>query len=153
MQSSQSAQRPPSGPIDVEKNLNTTDSDSTDAQVQQQAQQIHGHGFGPAPEGGLKAWLAVAGSASIFFSCLGFLNSFGVFQEYYMANQLSHRSSDDISWIGSLMSFIQFAGGAFAGPLFDRYGSWVCFRKPGWPRGVLTRERVANVDRLSAPAR
>ncbi|KAL2260314.1 hypothetical protein VTK26DRAFT_5712 [Humicola hyalothermophila] len=78
-----------------------------------------------APEGGLRAWLVVVGSAFIFFSCLGFLNSFGVFQEYYMANQLQDRSPDDIAWIGSLMSFAQFGGGAVSGPLFDRFGSWV----------------------------
>lgn len=83
----------------------------------------------PAPEGGLKAWLVVLGSASIFFSCLGFMNSFGVFQEYYMANQLRDRSPDEVAWIGSLMSFVQFFGGAVSGPLFDRYGAWVI--RPG----------------------
>lgn len=80
-----------------------------------------------APDGGLEAWLAAAGAASIFFSCFGFANSFGVFQEYYMTHQLRDRSPSDISWIGSLSAFIQFAFGAIAGPLFDRYGGWVRF--------------------------
>lgn len=79
----------------------------------------------PAPDGGARAWLVVVGSASIFFSCLGFMNSFGVFQEYYTTNQLRGESPDKVAWIGSLMSFLQFAGGAIAGPLFDRYGTWV----------------------------
>ncbi|GAB1313394.1 hypothetical protein MFIFM68171_03604 [Madurella fahalii] len=83
----------------------------------------------PAPDGGLRAWFVVAGAASIFFSCLGFLNSFGVFQEYYMANQLRDWTPDAIAWIGSLSAFIQFAAGAIAGPLFDRYGVWVV--RPG----------------------
>lgn len=36
--------------------------------------------FPPAPDGGRRAWLVAAGSASIFFSCLGFMNSVGVFR-------------------------------------------------------------------------
>ncbi|SPQ20357.1 995f569a-17f5-484b-9580-d0c186c96f4c [Thermothielavioides terrestris] len=86
-------------------------------------------GIPPAPDGGLRAWLAVAGSACIFFSCLGFQNSFGVFEQYYLSHQLRDQSPDDVAWIGSLTAFIQFAGGAVAGPLFDRYGVWVV--RPG----------------------
>ncbi|KAF5547658.1 riboflavin transporter MCH5 [Fusarium napiforme] len=79
----------------------------------------------PAPDGGLQAWLVAAGSACIFFSCLGFANSFGVLQEYYMTHQLQGHSEDAIAWIGSVSTFIQFAVGALSGPMFDRYGSWV----------------------------
>ncbi|KAJ4072967.1 hypothetical protein NW756_014430 [Fusarium oxysporum] len=78
-----------------------------------------------APDGGLQAWLVAAGSACIFFSCLGFANSFGVLQEYYMTHQLRGHSEDAIAWIGSISTFIQFAVGALSGPMFDRYGSWV----------------------------
>jgi hypothetical protein len=81
--------------------------------------------FGPAPDGGLRAWLVAFGAACIFFSCLGFMNAFGVFQEYYMTHQLSHKTADDIAWIGSVAAFVQFATGAIAGGLFDRYGPWV----------------------------
>ncbi|KAF5684590.1 riboflavin transporter MCH5 [Fusarium circinatum] len=63
----------------------------------------------PAPDGGLQAWLVAAGSACIFFSCLGFANSFGVLQEYYMTHQLQGHSEDAIAWIGSISTFIQFA--------------------------------------------
>ncbi|KAM0210742.1 hypothetical protein ACHAPA_009024 [Fusarium lateritium] len=79
----------------------------------------------PAPDGGTQAWLVAAGAGCIFFSCLGFANSFGVMQEYYMSHQLQGHSVDKIAWIGSMSTFIQFAGGALAGPMFDRYGSWV----------------------------
>jgi hypothetical protein len=79
----------------------------------------------PAPDGGLQAWLVAAGSACIFFSCLGFANSFGVLQEYYITHQLKGHSEDAIAWIGSISTFIQFAVGALSGPMFDRYGSWV----------------------------
>ena len=79
----------------------------------------------PAPDGGLQAWFVAAGAACIFFSCLGFTNSFGVMQEYYMTHQLRGNSADAVAWIGSVSTFIQFAAGALSGPLFDRYGSWV----------------------------
>jgi hypothetical protein len=94
--------------------------------------------FGPAPEGGFRAWSVAFGAACISFATLGFINSFGVFQEYYMTHQLQDRSADDIAWIGSLSTFLQFAVGAIGGPLFDRYGSWVS--------SVLLTARELSID-------
>ncbi|KAL2195934.1 major facilitator superfamily domain-containing protein [Corynascus similis CBS 632.67] len=105
----------------------TTDSESAKATLG--ASGPGPAGFPPAPDGGIRAWLVVAGAACIFFSCLGFMNSVGVFQAYYMSHQLRDHSPDTVAWISSLMSFIQFAGGALTGPLFDRFGSWVI--RPG----------------------
>ncbi|KAK4118205.1 MFS general substrate transporter [Parathielavia appendiculata] len=104
-------------------------TDSTDTESGKGTLTSGSRGFSAAPDGGARAWLVVAGAACIFFSCLGFMNSFGVFQEYYMANQLRHHSPDDVAWIGSLTAFLQFAGGALAGPMFDRFGAWVI--RPG----------------------
>lgn len=81
--------------------------------------------FGPAPDGGTRAWLNAAGGFCIFFGCLGFTSCFGVLQEYYTTHQLRDHTADEVAWIGSLSSFIQFAGGAIGGPMFDRYGVWV----------------------------
>jgi hypothetical protein len=81
--------------------------------------------LGPAPDGGLTAWLNAFGGFCIFFCCLGFTSCFGVLQQYYSTHQLKDHSMDQIAWIGSLASFIQFAGGAIGGPMFDRYGAWV----------------------------
>ncbi|RYP58738.1 hypothetical protein DL769_008825 [Monosporascus sp. CRB-8-3] len=81
--------------------------------------------FGPAPEGGAGAWLVAAGGGAILFSTLGFANSFGTFEQYYLTHQLQDRSSSDISWIGSLAMFLQFFSGMLSGPLFDRYGEKV----------------------------
>ncbi|KXJ87990.1 major facilitator superfamily domain-containing protein [Microdochium bolleyi] len=78
-----------------------------------------------APEGGAQAWLVAAGGAAIFFSTLGFGNSFGAFQEYYMTKLMVGESASSVSWIGSLASFLQFFAGMLGGPLFDRYGSGV----------------------------
>ena len=79
------------------------------------------------PDGGLRAWLVIAGGASIFFCCLGFGNSFGTFEAYYLAHQLKGQSPDNIAWIGSVSAFLPFATGVLGGPLFDRYGAKVCF--------------------------
>lgn len=89
--------------------------------------------FGPAPDGGTRAWLVAVGAHFVLFACLGYANSFGVFQEYYLHNQLSGESPDKIAWIGSLVPFLQLAMGVFSGPAFDRYGAWVR------PQDVVTR--------------
>ncbi|KAF2276997.1 putative MFS monocarboxylate transporter [Westerdykella ornata] len=81
--------------------------------------------FVPAPEGGTRAWIVAAGGGAIFFSTLGFANSFGTFEEYYLSHQLKDWSASDISWIGSLAIFLQFFAGMLSGPLFDRYGEKV----------------------------
>ncbi|KAH0848285.1 putative MFS monocarboxylate transporter [Fonsecaea pedrosoi] len=81
--------------------------------------------FDPPPDGGLRAWLVTVGAACITFSALGFTNAFGVFEEYYLSHQLTEKSPDDIAWIGSIAAFLQFAVGAVAGPVFDRYGIWI----------------------------
>ncbi|KAK1975008.1 riboflavin transporter MCH5 [Colletotrichum cereale] len=77
------------------------------------------------PEGGRRAWLVAAGTAGILFCSLGYTNSFGVFQAYYMRNQLQDHSPDEISWIGSIQAFLVFSSGAIGGPVFDRYGAWI----------------------------
>lgn len=81
--------------------------------------------FGPAPEGGPRAWVVAGGGSAIFFSTLGFANSFGTFEEYYLRHQLKDWSASGISWIGSLGIFLQFFAGMLSGPLFDRYGEKV----------------------------
>lgn len=68
------------------------------------------------PDGGVKAWLVAAGGFATFFCCLGFSNSFGSFQEYYMSHQLQGESADRIAWIGSISAFLQFAGGMVEDP-------------------------------------
>lgn len=74
----------------------------------------------------LRAWLVLLGAFSAFFCSVGFINAFGVFQEYYRAHQLSDHSDFDISWIGSFSTFAIFAGSPLAGVLVDRVGPTVC---------------------------
>lgn len=79
----------------------------------------------PAPDGGSRAWTVAAGGAAILFCCLGFANSFGVFEQYYLTHQLQGHSPDKIAWVGSISAYLQFGAGMFGGPMFDRYGARV----------------------------
>ncbi|RYP75651.1 hypothetical protein DL769_003781 [Monosporascus sp. CRB-8-3] len=104
----------------------TTTLNEVDAANTSQHKHAHKHhDFGPHPDGGLKAWLVAAGGGTVFFCCLGFTNSFGAFEAYYLTHQLSHKTPDDVAWIGSLAAFLMFAVGMLAGPLFDRFGAKV----------------------------
>lgn len=80
-----------------------------------------------APDGGARAWMVAAGTACILFCTMGYTNSFGVFEAYYMSHQLRNETPDRIAWIGSLQNFLIFASGAIGGPLFDRYGAKVIY--------------------------
>ncbi|PNS18664.1 hypothetical protein CAC42_5203 [Sphaceloma murrayae] len=72
------------------------------------------------PDGGLQAWLQVAGGFSLFFNTWGNLNTFGVFQTYYESGRLFQETSSNIAWIGAIQSFLVLAVSVLAGPLFDR---------------------------------
>lgn len=72
------------------------------------------------PDGGLQAWLHVAGSFMLYFNTWGILNAFGVYQTYYASGALFDTSSSDISWIGSLAAFMLLITGCVAGPIYDR---------------------------------
>jgi hypothetical protein len=102
-----------------------SDTGTQEPEVEKQDSNKDVNGLDKAPDGGLQAWLVAAGGFSIAFCCLGFVNSFGTFEEYYLANQLKDYTPDDVAWIGSTTAFLQFFVGLFAGPLFDRYGAWV----------------------------
>nr|WNZ75668.1 hypothetical protein [Trichoderma harzianum] len=85
------------------------------------------------PEGGLRAWLVVFGCWCTSFASFGYVNSFGVYETYYLKTFLSGHSPSDVAWIGALQSFAQFSAALVAGPLADRYGAMVII----WPFSVL----------------
>lgn len=81
---------------------------------------------GPAPDGGLQAWLVVAGTFVLIMTNFGLLTSYGVFQTYYLSHQLSHIPSSTVSWIGSLQTFMILGGSFVFGKISDDYGCrWV----------------------------
>jgi len=71
------------------------------------------------PDGGLRAWLQVLGCWLVFFNVWGFTFSFGLFQSYYELDLLSDESPSDISWIGTVASYLLIVIGVVSGPLFD----------------------------------
>ncbi|KAK7419586.1 hypothetical protein QQX98_003177 [Neonectria punicea] len=77
------------------------------------------------PEGGLQAWLVVAGSAATMFCTFGYLTGFGIYQSWYGSHQLKDYDQSDISWIGSFQIFLTFSVGLVGGPIMDRYGTVV----------------------------
>ncbi|TGO26838.1 hypothetical protein BPAE_0052g00280 [Botrytis paeoniae] len=72
---------------------------------------------GPPPDGGVVAWTQVLVGHLIIMNTWGFINSFGVFQEYYI--DFLGRSPSDVSWIGSIQVFLVFFIGTFTGRLTD----------------------------------
>ncbi|ROV95205.1 hypothetical protein VMCG_08563 [Cytospora schulzeri] len=70
----------------------------------------------------LRSFLPVVGAGLSFFSGVGLLNSFGVFEVYYKANLLQDKSESDISWIGSVSMFMLYIIAPLAGVLVDKLG-------------------------------
>ncbi|KAF5376605.1 hypothetical protein D9757_009599 [Collybiopsis confluens] len=76
------------------------------------------------PEGGLRAWLSVLGGFMIMICTLAFGSSFGVYQDYYTRIFLNEHTASQISWIGSLQTFLLFGSGIYAGRLYDKGYFW-----------------------------
>ncbi|KAJ6626626.1 major facilitator superfamily domain-containing protein [Mycena sp. CBHHK59/15] len=72
------------------------------------------------PEGGFRAWSTVAGAFLVQFCGFGYTTSFGVYQDFYVRDYLTHSSSSAISWIGSVNAFLVISGGLISGRLYDR---------------------------------
>ncbi|KAI1378056.1 MFS general substrate transporter [Hypoxylon crocopeplum] len=81
-------------------------------------------GFNPAdfPDGGLEAWLVVAGGFCALFSTFGLVNCVGVFVNYYVESPLSNYSASTVSWITSIQVFMMSGLNAVMGRLYDSYG-------------------------------
>ncbi|OJJ07373.1 hypothetical protein ASPVEDRAFT_46715 [Aspergillus versicolor CBS 583.65] len=94
--------------------LSTTEEPSTERPSKEPA------GPSPPPNGGIIAWLHVAGGFMLFFNTWGMMNTFGVFQTYYESGALIQRSSSDISWIGSVQATMLLMVGFITGPIYDR---------------------------------
>ncbi|KAJ0412993.1 major facilitator superfamily domain-containing protein [Aspergillus carlsbadensis] len=74
------------------------------------------------PDGGVVAWLVILGCWCASFCSFGWLNSVGVFQEYYQNDLLRDYSTSTVSWIPSLELFFMLGMGPIVGAIFDRYG-------------------------------
>ncbi|KAG8747617.1 hypothetical protein FRC10_000160 [Ceratobasidium sp. 414] len=59
------------------------------------------------PDGGVAAWTTVAGAWLVLFCTFGYVNAFGVFEDYYSREYMTNKTSSDIAW------------GLVSGKLFD----------------------------------
>ncbi|KAJ7892922.1 MFS general substrate transporter [Mycena olivaceomarginata] len=71
------------------------------------------------PDGGLTAWMTVAGAWLVLFSTFGYLYSFGVYETFYSLEYLTNHTPSSIAWIGSFQLMMPFALGIVSGKLFD----------------------------------
>ncbi|KAI1640746.1 major facilitator superfamily domain-containing protein [Biscogniauxia mediterranea] len=75
-----------------------------------------------APDGGVTAWLVILGTWCSSFCAYGWVNSVGIFQEYYETGPLKEYTPSQISWIPSLQIFFMSFLGPVIGRLNDAYG-------------------------------
>ncbi|KAI0595153.1 major facilitator superfamily domain-containing protein [Biscogniauxia sp. FL1348] len=74
------------------------------------------------PDGGVTAWLVILGAWCSSFCAYGWVNSVGIFQEYYETGPLKAYTPSQISWIPSLQIFFMSFLGPVVGRLNDAYG-------------------------------
>ena len=72
----------------------------------------------PPPDGGVRAWSTACLTSLVIFNSWGFVNSFGLFQTYYV-NVMHLGENSAVSWIGSLQVFLVFGIGTFSGRALD----------------------------------
>ncbi|KAK7434243.1 hypothetical protein VKT23_020293 [Stygiomarasmius scandens] len=70
-------------------------------------------------EGGLAAWSTVVAAWIMQFCTSGYVNAFGVYQDFYTRGYLHSSSASTISWIGSTNNLLVFGGGLIFGRIFD----------------------------------
>ncbi|KKY19338.1 putative mfs monocarboxylate transporter [Diplodia seriata] len=71
----------------------------------------------PPPDGGLKAWLQVLAGHLTLFCTWGYLNSWGLFQAYYVSEY--NLPASTVSWVVSIQIFMINLLAGFSGRLFD----------------------------------
>jgi hypothetical protein len=79
--------------------------------------------IGPPPDGGLRAWLVVVGSAFSIFCVLGLVTGAGQFQAYYLTHQLAGYTQSKVAWLASIQITLTFGGAVISGALFDAYSA------------------------------
>ena len=69
-----------------------------------------------------QAWFVIGGASTCLFCTVGFMNSFGIFQEYYTTHQLAQSSQSTIAWLGATSVFFLFSISVISGAMLDMFG-------------------------------
>ena len=69
-----------------------------------------------------RAWLVIFGAFTCAFCTVGFMNSFGIFQEYYAKNQLASVSTSTIAWVCAISVLFLFGISVISGGMLDVFG-------------------------------
>ncbi|KZW04433.1 MFS general substrate transporter [Exidia glandulosa HHB12029] len=70
-------------------------------------------------DSGWRAWSTVVGAWLMNFSNMGAVNTFGVYQDFYVREYLTNYSASDIAWIGGMQPFLVLGLGLAVGKPFD----------------------------------
>lgn len=73
---------------------------------------------GPPPDGGFQAWFQAWLGHLVIFNTWGYINSFGLFQTYYV-NEMKIGGESSVAWIGTTQVFVLFGIGTFSGRGLD----------------------------------
>ena len=73
---------------------------------------------GPPPDGGFQAWFQAFLGHLVIFNTWGYINSFGLFQTYYV-NVMQIGGESSVAWIGTTQVFVLFGIGTFSGRGLD----------------------------------
>ena len=73
--------------------------------------------IGQPPDGGRRAWTMALMGHLMVFNTWGYINSFGIFQAYYVTNL--GRTPSEVSWVGSVQTCLVFLVGTFSGRGLD----------------------------------
>ncbi|KEF62309.1 uncharacterized protein A1O9_00281 [Exophiala aquamarina CBS 119918] len=73
---------------------------------------------GPPPDGGFQAWFQACLGHLVIFNSWGYINSFGLFQTYYV-NVMQIGGESSVAWIGTTQVFVLFGIGTFSGRGLD----------------------------------
>ncbi|KAG7086043.1 hypothetical protein E1B28_003564 [Marasmius oreades] len=116
---------------DVEITVGSASQDETEGSIESKKSKDVLEGKGSAmsaeaaavqvefPDGGLRAWLVVVGSAFASFATFGYVTAWGAFQSYYEKTLLKDYSPSTIAWIGSIQYALVFLPALPVGRMFD----------------------------------
>ncbi|KAL7664025.1 Major facilitator superfamily (MFS) profile domain-containing protein [[Candida] zeylanoides] len=115
----------PSGQVPMSA-ISTTDNTTSSIEVEHESNsEVESEDETFFPDGGLQAYLVLAGSFIGLIANFGMLNSVGVIQTYISIHQLEHVKTSTVSWIFSIYFALSFFGGIVVGPFFDARGAQI----------------------------